>query len=399
MEIRKLKPEENVHRILMSSICFTANAPEDRYPILQEPEKHTGGHENAWGAFDETGKLLSAMYVPFTQMMMHGQPVKIGQICGVTTLPEARNSRCVRKMFDVVMPMMKDEGAIFSYLYPFSHPFYRKFGYEHTFTRYKAKFPMSELSRYTYPNGIKVYDKGDPWHDIAKVYATFTKDKNQPLARGDAQWKGLLNRDPHKNRQFTYVHYNATGQPDAYIMYDGAYPDTPIHIKIRELAWTNKEGLYAMLGFVYGLRSEYDTVIWQLPGGLDIFGVVENANLVEISVDTMAMGRIMDVPAALNLIKPPATNSGSVAISINDSFMPCNTGTYSISWENGQLSAEKSVAPQADAEMDVMTLAQLVTGYTNISQAQHRRDVTIHSKFDELSAIFTQKNIYLLEHF
>ena len=399
MEIRKLKPEENIQRVLTNSICFVhTTPPADRLSWLEKPEEHTYGYENAWGAFDETGRLLSSMLVIPAQIMINNQPTKAGLIGGVTTLPEARNSRCVRKIFDKIMPLMKEEGVVYSLLYPFSFHFYRKFGYEHAYIRPRAIFPTSQLSRYPYPDEIKVHDKGGPWADFAKVYEAFAKDKNLAVVRGEKEWQSILDRDPHKNRDFTYIHYNKASEPTSYILYKyEPKEDGGCRMNIRELAWVDKHGLEAMLGFVHGLRSEYAEVSWPIPEGLDVLGVVEDPWDVKITQDTIIMNRIVNVPAALSLTKAPP-GKGSAAIQVTDAYIESNTGVYNISWENGNLSVEKtSIKP--DMETDVETLVQLTTGYLTPAQALYRKNNVIHSKPEELAALFPRQNLYLMEGF
>ena len=399
MEIRKLRPEENVHRILMSSICFGDAPPEDRYSFLEEPEKHTSGYEHSWGVFDDEGRLLSCLQVIPARMQINGHPVKFGLVCGVTTLPEVRNSRCVRKMYESIMPHMKDEGMVFSFLYPFSFPFYRKFGYEHAWIKYRASVPISELAKYPYPDGIKIHDKGGPWVDFAKVYETFIQGKNLAMVRGKEEWENLLRRDPYKNREFTYIHYNSANEPDAYILYNREKKDkeSTFHLKIVELAWADKIGLHSILGFIYGMRSEYEDFSWMLPNDADIYTLVENPCNVSLSIETIGMNRVLDVPAALRLIVPPP-EAGNAVIGITDAFLCYNTGVYCIAWEDGRISI-KNTGRSPDMEINIETLAQLITGYQTPAQAQHCQNVVIHSKMEELMALFPLKNLYLMERF
>ena len=399
MEIRKLKPEENVHYLLMRSVCFTRDInTDDRYEWLKEPEKHTEGYEHAWGAFDGSGRLISGMQVLPAQIMINGKPAKAGLVAAVTTLPEARNARCVRKIYEAVMSQMKDEGVVFSLLYPFSFPFYRKFGYEHALARHRANFPISELSKYPYPDGMRVHDKGDPWADFAKVYEQFIQDKNLPVVRGEKEWERILNRDPHKNKEFTYIHYNADGRPDGYVLYSGLLKDTFI-FNIREMAWTDRAGLYALLGFIYGMRSEFNEISWPIAREMEVLSLVENPRAVNkiVGVGNMVMYRVVDVTAALGLVKAPS-GKGNIALGITDRFMESNTGTYLLTWDNSSVKIEKTnQAP--DMEMDVETFAQLIIGYLTPAQTQYRQDVSINSKMDELTALFPSKNLYMMESF
>jgi len=398
MEIRKIKPEENVHYELMCSICFSrSTAPEDRTAWLEKPEEHTEGYEHVWGAFDN-GRLISAMAVVPAQIMINGMPTKAGLICGVVTLPEARNARCVRKIFEIIMPQMKDEGVVYSLLYPFSFDFYRKFGYEHAYVRQRATFPVSELSRYPYPSGVKVHEKDGPWADFATVYNAFSRDKNTAMVRGQKEWKRILKRDPHKNKEFTYIHYNNAGVPDGYILYKIESKEKGVALmNILELAWSDKAGLEAMLGFIHGLRSEVKDISMSITRGLDVHGIVESPWNVTMANDTIIMNRVMDVTEALGRLDAPS-GEGNVVIGVTDRFIPSNTDAYSVLWKDGVLKVEACKAAP-DMEVDVETLVQLTTGYLTTSQAYYRQDVKLHNKTEELAALFPQKNQYLMEHF
>ncbi|MCL2528078.1 MAG: GNAT family N-acetyltransferase [Defluviitaleaceae bacterium] len=398
MEIRKLKPEENVYRKLMGSICFVGNPPEDGYAWLENPQDHTQDYDIAWGAFNETGQLVSGMVVYPAQLLINDTPTKAGLIGYVTTLPEARNSSSVRKIFEKVMINMYEDGVVYSLLYPFSYKFYRKFGYEHAYLRNRATFPISELSHYPYPDGVKAHGKDGPWADFAKVYEVFSKGKTLAMVRGEKQWQNMLNRDPHKNREFTYIHYNTQSQPDSYILYNYKRNNKNSNtLQIHELAWTSKAGLEAMLGFIHGMRSEYAEVSWVFPSSVDVHGIVGEAWSVEIARDTMIMNRTVNIPAALDLLKPPSA-AGSVTIKVTDKFVETNTGTYKVTWEAGSLNAEKANGTP-DMEVNVETLVQLTTGYLTPAQALYRQDVVIHSKMQELTALFPIQEHYLIEGF
>jgi len=399
MEIRKLKPEEKVHCDLMASVCFVRGIPpEDRYAWLERPEEHTKDYDICWGAFDDEGRLLSSMLVIPAELRINNHHVKAGIIGNVITLPEVRNARCVRKIFEVTMEEMKNDGIVYSLLYPFSFTFYRKFGYERAYSRPRATFPISELARFPYPDGMRVHDKGGPWADFALVYDAFAKDKNLAVVRGEKEWTRILNRDPHKNREFSYIHYNELGKPDGYVLYKSEVKDaSAMRMRISELTWTCKAGLEAMLGFIHGLRSEYSEVSCFFPTEFDPHNLVEDHGLMSVNPDAHIMNRVVNVHTALSLVDAP-TGTGSVIIGITDKFIQSNTGSYGISWEGGGLRVEPSNQPP-DIEMDVETLVQLTTGYLTPAQVAYRKDVAIHGKMKELAALFPKKDLYMMEAF
>jgi len=397
MEIRKLKPEENVQRELMASICFLDQEPEDRYPWLKNPLEHTEMYEHTWGCFNDKGRLDSSLLMIPALMMINGQAVKTGFAAGVITLPEARRGGGIRKIYEKAFPAMKEEGVVFSFVYPFSFSYYRKFGYEQSYSRYKASISLSALSIYPYPSGVEAYQKGDACADFVKVYEAFIADKNLAIKRNQCEWGALLDRDPHLRREFTYIHYNAQGEPDAYVLYEAeATVEKYEHIlAIKELVWSDISGLHSMLGFIYGLRSEYQEVTWEAPNCLDIFGLVKESWDVSVKWVHGGMNRIINLPRALELIKAPV-GQGSVTLSVHDQFLPFNNGKYRITWESGAVSVEKTqTAPDVETSIEILT--QMMTGYLTPAQVLGKKDLSVYGKMDMLSALFPPKHLYMME--
>ena len=398
MKIRKLKPEENVHKLLLHSTCFLDFEPEDRYEWLKDPMAHSEGYENAWGGFLEDGTLCSCVEYTPLDMQFNNRPVSTGIVSGVATLPEARNKGFVREMLKSIFTEMKDNGQIFSFVYPFSYSYYRKFGYEQSYTRYQAEIPISSMVGYPYPDGVKSYRKGGDFSDFAAVYNAFIRDKNMAILRDSDAWQEILDRDPHLKREYTYLHYSEQGEADAYILYkpeelngDGGT------LLVQELAWSTPCGLHAMLGFIHGLRTEYENMKWEYPNCVDVFSLFAESWEISIGWTSAGMSRIVDLPKVLELLDAPTAN-GQVVIDVSDAFLPWNTGKYLIAWEDGKLSVSHTDMP-ADMETNIEVLTQLVTGYISPTQALAKKGIRIHSKMDNLTALFPKKYMYMMEHY
>ena len=396
MEVRKLKPEENVRLQLLEHICFVEWAPEDRLAWLKDPLAHADNYEYAWGCFDADGTLLSGVSVMPAQMAMNGRAADMAFTGGVVTLPEARNRGCIKKIYEKAFYAMKEQGIVYSFVYPFSFAFYRKFGYEHAYSRSRASIGMEALGIYPFPDGVRAYVTGGPAGDFKTVYGQFICDKNLAIIRDEKGWAKLLDRDPHARRQFTYIHYAANG-PDAYLLYEPKTDEDGNTLKIEELVWSDLNGLYAMLGFIYGLNPQYGTVSWEVPECLDVFGLVENSFDVSVKWEHAGMNRVIDAAGALELIEAPV-GGGSFVLSVYDKFLPFNSGRYLIEWEAGHLSV-KTTDKTPDAETGIETLAQLTAGYLTFPQILNRKNFQIHSKHETLAALFPRKNLFMTEMF
>ena len=139
MIVRKTALEEARRVNELFAICFEmpyTNCPAD-------PEKDDATH---WAAFDEDGEMMSTFTVSDFTVQFDGSPCKMGGIGGVATLPQYRRRGGIRACFREALPDMYGSGYDFSYLYPFSTTYYRKFGYENCVQKYGWTVDLSLLN-------------------------------------------------------------------------------------------------------------------------------------------------------------------------------------------------------------------------------------------------------------
>ena len=385
---------------LIHSICYLSIPEEDRLSWRENPMEHSDGHEHIWGCFDENGKLYSSLAAIPIITQFNNKPMKAIAYQGAVTLPEARNKGYIREIFKAIFADMKENEQLFSYGYPFSYSYYRKFGLEHIYTRYEYEFPLYQLSTYTYPNALKEYSKDTCFEDFKKIYDVFIKDKNLAIIRSDEDWKNLMNRDPYLRREFTYINYNDNGNPDAYILYkpEKKGEDFDFALSIQELAWSAPEGLHAILGFLYGLRSEYNAVRWEVPDCIDIYTLLPDSWDISKRMKSGCMNRIPDLPKVLDrLIAPPDIPNGSVVVDVTDKFLSYNSGRYLISWETGEINVSKT-DKNPDFVTDIETFTQIITGFITPSQASIKRGIQIISNEEKLDKLFPKRHLYMIEH-
>ena len=404
MEIRKLTPEENiVHDGICQTVFFSRN-PQDIRKMLENPKEHAEETKDIrWGAFGKrtkTGLEAGLIVIPYT-FRMNGKDVKMAGIGGVTTLPESRGQGLINKIMEKAFQDMLESGQTFSFLYPFSHEYYRKLGYELCYTLNEVSFPPERLSHYPFPAGMEDYEPGDSVAPYAEVYKAFTETRNLAVQRDEAAWQKMLTRDPYQKFKFAYLHRTENNQPDAYILYDreaGSHKHIN-HLVVEELCWATPEGLKSILGFLGKLSAEFKSIRWHPPCDIDIHSMVPEPYDITTKTICKGMLRLVDVQKALETLHSPA-GSGKVSITVSDQFLTKNAGTYTIQWEEGNLSVKKAqLQPGADMETTESTLAQLVTGYLTPSQAICKNDTIIHSHLSQLTALFPKQSLHITERF
>ena len=400
MQIRMIKPEENVARNLLGDICFAGKAGDDYEEHLKNPLEHSEGYEQCLGGFDKDGNIVAALnMVPF-EMNFDGHIVKMCGIEGVVTAPEARGTGVMGKVYEECLRIMKEQGYIFSILIPFSFVYYRKFGYEHAYELRGAKVPIESFRNYPFPkDSVRFWKKGDSTDDLKAIYDEFIKGRNYAINRNDKSWEEILkDADPYTKRRYTYIHYDSEGKADCYLIFNAkrVESDHRSQLHISELAWTTREGLFDMFGFIGGLSPQFGTVFWDVPDDVDLGSMFPECRDVKTELRPIIMTRIVNLPEALKRMRVPAGQNGKVVLEVSDKSMPCNSGKYTITWENGKLTIGKAEAAP-DMTTSIETLVQLMVGYLTAEMAIYRKDTTIHGNQEALAALFPKKKLYIWE--
>jgi len=403
MTIRTLLPEDYVpYRGICTSVLW---GTEDIRSLMQNPTAHVKDDAaTRLGAFDDNGTLLSAMRIlPYT-MRMNGNDVKMGGIASVVTSPEARGMGLVRKLMHTAFETMLSNGQNFSYLYPFSYEYYRKFGYELCHVYNNVNIPINQFSGYSFPKNLKAHEPGDDITPFMNIYESFAKDRNLAFVRNKQDWQNMLNRDPYKNHEFTYLNRDENGEANAYILYSPAHRGLSqvyagYRVAIKELCWKTPAGLHDIFGFISKLSPEYDSVDWKVPCDVNIHAIFPNAfNLGYKREGGGGMSRILDVVAGLSTLRAPDVN-GKLALQITDVFWPGNSGIYEVEFENGHLTARKTTTAAIDMATDIETLVQLVTGSFTPEECLYKKSTQIFSNYELITKLFPKQKLHMTETF
>ena len=423
MEIRKIKSAERIYSSFIGSVSYLGKMSAEYIKKLKNPAQDDGERENIWGGFDETGKLCSRLVLCDYDVRFDFHVAKLCGVAGVATLPEHRNGGYVREMFKQILPEMKERGYIFSYLYPFSYAFYRKFGYELCYSPNAVTIPTSFFNDFPFPDNVSMYepegtggndgsspgangavsnltaDKTCSVSDFMSVYDTFAAGKNLSVVRDRSAWEDIINKDPYTTCRYAYLHRDESGAPDSYLLFNAdsfAY-DKKNTFRVTETAWSTPVGMRAIFGFIKTYAPQFVELKWESPSGFDVRVYFPECADIKIERPACGMNRIVNVPAALSMLKTP-DKPGGAAIKITDEMIPSNSGTYKIEWDNGTVSTGLT-DKTSDFETDIQTLTQLVTGFINFDAASLKNGVIVNGNVENLRALFPCKDMYLWEKF
>lgn len=391
MEVRKLTEQEHFEAGLISTVAFHMRM-EDPEKAREESRKLAA---EDWGAFAGDGRMMARILNYRFDSMLDGQLAANGGIGGVSTLPEYRNTGAIRAIFEKLIPEAYRNGEAFSTLYPFSHAFYRKFGYETVCWQHNYEFAPSVLSGYRFEGTAELWKPGDPVSEYTGLYNRFAAGFNLAVHRDDRRMlEDHLKGEYYKDRKFCYL-LREGGMPAAYLIFQDVRHDPGAILSVQDLAWNGRAGFNALLGFLGRFTADYRTVRMFLPSSLQLFSVIRSPQAYDITqtVGQAYMIRPINVKRMLELIRKPEGSRFVIRVD-NDAYIPENNGT----WEVCGSSAEPS-GKAPDLTVSIQAFGQLAAGSVSLSEAAYRPDVTVHGNEEALERVFVRKPILVEDHF
>jgi predicted acetyltransferase len=361
MQIRQLRAEEFDERIALSEFAFQMKVPEER----QEKERAAFRPEEHWGAFDEQGKLLSALTLHPFECWIQGKPVRMGGIAGVATWPEARRNGCVAKLLARSLAEMREQGQVVSMLHPFSFPFYRKFGWEMTIERKIYIVDMALVPKRKNLSG-SMERGGDP-ETLNYIYQAAASRFNGTLVRTERWWRQAVLSGPG----LTAVWRDDKGEPLGYMVYEVR----DRLLKVRDWAYANGEAQAALWGFIAQHDSMAERIELTVPMNDAMPFLLPDPRFKQEIVPYF-MSRITDVAGIVETYPFDASDTEErLTLCVRDEHAAWNDGRFELVWsadgsakvarsftrENGR-HADASTGGDPEANCDIRALAAMLLG-------------------------------------
>lgn len=397
MVVRLLRKED-----LLQSRKISAVAYEYSSDLKIDPDNYKEGKD--WGAYEgddpeNPGKLFAQMVVHNHVMSFDGHWVNSGGIAGVSTLPEYRRKGGIRKIFEAVYSEMRKKGQIFSSLYPFSHEYYNKFGYQTVGQALQLTFGFQYLEKFEINTRCTLAENREN-EDIKNLYLEYAITHNTALNGDSANW-GRIPENPYQNKRYAYIYYRENGTPGGYFIYEPSDCDEGRLFKVTELIYKTPDDLMGIFGFMRVFSSQYAKIeIAKIPVDEDFSFMFANQYDISKRLSFYCMASVVDVEKALLLMKYPK-EPGSFSIKVNDSFAEWNNYIFDVNFDGKNVNVTKRSDGEYDVETLICTLARLILGTDNILSPSmaFSEGLKVFKNHDILKNVFIKKPIYIIDAF
>ncbi|MBE5814186.1 MAG: GNAT family N-acetyltransferase [Clostridiales bacterium] len=388
MQIRRLNPEEFLPMQNNMNIAF-------RFDRSETPVDHGNSYLHTYGAFTDEGVLTSSVIGNPYRCSYWGHTVGMCGVGGVATLPEYRREGHMRQLIPFVLNAAYDRGDVLSSLFPFSHPFYRKFGFECCGTVQFCEVGLHAFQKLPWLGRVKHVLPGEELAELKGIYAAFQKTHNFLCDRDDGYWQHRFGKDPYITHHHVYLWYDEQDQPQAYCLLNH---DDEKNYTVLDWAYTGPAALRGLFGFFRVLEPSGEKIRFKLPMDADPFSLLPEPYDVEVKLKNIGMLRVVNVAEALRLY-PWQAGLESFTLRVRDEDIARNCHTYRVTpGTENIVTVCDDAAP--DLDCSIQSLSRLLLGAEELPKLlANRTDITLQSSASALLRAFTVNPMFLVENF
>ena len=395
MIVRKTQPQEARRVNEVFAIAFEQplqNCPAD-------PENQKVCH---WAAFSDAGDMMSTITISDFQMQFDGHACPMAGIGGVATLPQYRRMGGIRGCFEAALPDLYKKGYAFSYLFPFSTAYYRKFGYESCVQKFGWTVNLSLLPAFQISGSFVLAEKSHPMAaEIRSLDRLWGSRFNMMVQHAPEDYRWAEEADPAAKQEFTYVCFDLENRPNAYATFRLASEPDGRNLVCSRFCFADKAGFYGLMSLFKSLSTDHAHVKFQTPAIPALQYLLPEWSLGAVKWDLLhsaGMVRAVNVRTVLELAR--YIGSGQITLQIHDPQISENSGRFHVVFADGKAVSVENTAAEADVVLNISTFSALIAGVCSWEDARLTfSGLEVKRENPCLRQIFYRKPLMIADYF
>lgn len=417
MIVRKIRPEELKRTKELFSIAFEYeyDCDKDAMELYEETVKEAKAREDVsllekYAAFLEDDKTMTGcIYATRFPMQFDGNSVIMAGVGGVASLPQYRRTGGIRGCFTYMLPDIYKDGVTFSYLYPFSTAYYRKFGYEMGCPCSHYEWQLSFVPAYKVDGYSELVDASNREilaEDVKQVYRVWQKKYNCMIENESWEYKFVTEANPYKKQEFTYIYYKKDKTPAGYMTCRKVVDEKGQRLDCSKFVFADIEGLKGLLALAKTFASDHYCIRFTLPDTCNIEPMLTERSLgaCRIGRGYLGMVRVVNVRQVLKMAR--YIGSGEITVQIQDAYIPENDGIFEIVFTDGKAASVRKISEEEKKPQLIMSIAEFsrwIIGAADFSELEFCEDVHIEDRTilenGVLAQVFYKKPCFIMEYF
>ncbi|MBQ2667970.1 MAG: GNAT family N-acetyltransferase, partial [Clostridia bacterium] len=312
MITRLLKPEESWIWSKVMAVAFEygldiAKAKEEAEKEKTEEELKKAAKDRCFASFAEDGKTVYGCVNSHEYTCrFDGGTYLLGGIGGVSTLPPYRRKGAIRACITESLKDMYANDFTFSYLFPFSTEYYRKFGYEVAGVAHEWTLNLKDIRPRDVGGTMEQLFPGDDMSPLLEVYNQCFSDVNMSALR-DTYSEELNEKNFMNDMRYVYLWRNDAGKPRGLMISRKEHKDGKTFLNCTHtfgcrcgFLFCDAEALNALLFFAKSaFSSDYDAIRFAALPQQSITSLVGENNEAECKPFWNGMLRVVNVQRVL----------------------------------------------------------------------------------------------------
>ncbi len=330
---------------------------------------------------EDAGVLAAQATAAKMTMMLAGAEVSCPGITVVACAPEHRRRGAVDRLMRGLLARMRKRREPLSALYPFSAPFYEKFGYARVDWPEMFVVPPTQLRPSDLRRHVRRLDPEKDLPALADCYDRWRAGRTGPLVRTTNWWRarvfgkiqdGVVCVRPSRGRGA------AGGAIDGYLFYEtrGEPNQIASDMMVKEFVAATPDGRSALYGFLHALGEQFERIHVAFPRGEGPAALTGRGHAVESAdcarhqivgqVLAGAMLRVVDLRRALALHPGPARSGarGLVGVDLSDPVFADQTASFDLTFGPSGATAVRARKAKARLAMSIGAFSQVYAGAT-----------------------------------
>ena len=350
MEVRKYNEGDRAALARLGALAFGAGASywEDYY----DPEKSPRLDLDLVYVVEEGGEARATAAVLPMEIFVDGRARPLGGVAAVAAHPAYRRRGYAGELMRAALDGMHERGMHLSMLDPFSHSFYRAYGYELATEAVEYTLSPSDLPPSPQQKRVRAYAPDD----LPKMVTLLEEEAaRRPccVRRGEGRWRQVLAREDQEAAV-----YEDGGGVEGYLIYEqrAGGEEPPRTLRVSELVARTPAARSALISFAAAYDPHDYKVSLSTSRGEPLHPFLRDSH-VEARLEPGLMLRLVDVEGALGWLKrEPAA---PLVLEVSDDVIPANAGEYTV----GDGGVTRGAEAGERVKLDVRQLARLYAGY------------------------------------
>ena len=394
MIVRKTRPEEGRRVNELFAIAF--EQPMENGPVGEDDSGMTH-----WAAFDDAGEMTSTFTITDFPFHFDGNVVKMGGIGGVATLPSHRRTGGIRAAFQAALPDMYENGYVFSYLYPFSTAYYRKFGYENCVCKRQVTVDLGLLSPRKVGGRCVLAERGkDLTKAVMELDGLWERTYNMTVRHTEKDYAWVAKADPTQKPEFLYVYFDDGGIPGGYTQFRLENQPDGRNLVASRFCFRDRTGFDGLMNLVKTMASDHRYFKFQLPEEEAMPYLFPEWSLGAAQWNTVPSGMVRVINVQKVLEMAAYRGSGTVRLGITDSQIEQNCGTFLVEFRNDTAVEVRKTDEAPDLELPIGAFSALISGVSGLEAALKWMPDVVQKRDDPaLAGAFYKKPLWIGDYF